>query len=1395
MKIILFLLIPFTLFSQVRDPRNDQFNYAPGELIVKLRDDVDAGIKYKSTSKGISHTSVSKDIGLLLNLGSKIDKYEALFSEEAVQRSLALKEDARTKRLVSKKSNQIYQGPDYDYSLNNIFILKLKDKGENIIELVDQLKANPNVEYAEPNYIFSVNDFTVDSDIIYNKDLPLSSTTTSTTPNDPLYSQQSNITQANIDDVWNEYTTGDGSQIVAILDTGVDYTHPDLEANIWINQAELNGVAGYDDDGNGFVDDIRGWDFINNDNTPFDDNMHGTHVAGIVGAVGGNGIGIAGAAWNVKLMAIKVFQSNGTGNATTIAQGVTYATDNGATIQNMSFGSYAESQTLKAALETAYASSILVGAAGNNKICIGPGECPDGKPSAPHYPGAYTYVLGVEDVNGEYDNYDQDGPVFSGYSNYLNYEVKAAGSAIMSTVPNGGYRTLTGTSMATPLVAGALALYKETKPDDSIELIFGSLINTSEDEIGIDIKAAIEAVPTPILRVLQVEQNDNIEGQNNNGFFEPGERINLIPTIKNYWGPTNDFYVGISYESPEENLTIITPEINVGGISAYGTFKNQETPLVIQLNENLNHGMLIRLKFTLSIDVDGTRETLSEKNYDLRITNALILDGYLTTDLHLKANKEYLLTQNLIITNNSTLTIDPGVTLKLTRDIIVDAGSRIIANGTKDSIINFVPADNQSRWGDLSFNSGDNLAESSLKFIKFSQGGTINPPQNSPKIILEDIQIYDGSVQTNSRLFSSYGKRINIVDSYVEAPLYKPGNEGNGYGDQFNQNSSGYLLHSVRVRHIWHSSSSHGYLENVDSDPPNSSFLNLYCERSPIANNEHPIYGARNSIGVFTMPSKVYLGTGNINKLKEITSDFYTSDNNRIGQLDFSTTMLYPSDVPHGHVWKVLVNGKDAQDEYDEIDPLGVGTHEFKVYFNRTMDTSMPPKISYGVREPYVQKQITEAGNWSEDGKIYTVSHNINIGAADGINRIRVEGARDLDNFYIPVEDYRFNFLLQSAGSASTGFEATPGLGEIDLAWEEPSDELLDDVLGYNVYRYVSDGDGGFTEPAKINTTLVTDVNYTDYNVVRDTQYFYKYKILRTSFEETDFSNAVSASLLTASLGDSNGDASVNVLDVVNTVNYILGTNPTPFVDYATDVNSDSAINVLDIVGIVNLILNPSTSSVRVNGSPINYYSNKATSKAKFYWDKNDLYLVNQESIGGIQLAFAEGFEYVLNQDINGFETLKYQQDKEEMLLLFALNENELKPGKHKILTKTSLNSDLSKAVIASKSGTPIDIEIYDIPLEIIKSPEQTDSMKILSFAPNPTDGPLDLYYYLPETVDQISVHVYDIYGNIVYKTSDLKNTSGYSHKELDLSHLNSGIYLLSLSEGRNKRTIKIIIK
>jgi len=422
------LLILIVLISQVTwgqmppAVQQDLMNFEPGELIVKLKDNVDAGVTYAENGKAMS----SFNIGELLGIEDKIESSSVMFHQKSIEASIVNKEKMKAvyaaKAVANPNNGYVAKEP---LTMKNIFVLKTLNQQENILMLIEEIKNNPNVEYAEPNYIYSIDDFEV-GETIYDEttdsDNEQDSSETSDATidvDDPLYSSQTNITSTNIDDVWEQYTTGDGSQIVAVLDSGGDYTHPDLEANTWINTEELNGVEGYDDDGNGYIDDIRGWDFINVDNAPLDDNMHGTHVAGIIGAVGNNGIGIAGAAWDVKLMHIKVFQSTGQGNSTNIAAGVEYANSNGATIINMSFGSFAESATLKLALENAYTTSVLVAAAGNNKVCIGPGLCPDNKPSAPFYPGAYNYILGIEDGVGGYDNYDNSGPVSTSYSDLL----------------------------------------------------------------------------------------------------------------------------------------------------------------------------------------------------------------------------------------------------------------------------------------------------------------------------------------------------------------------------------------------------------------------------------------------------------------------------------------------------------------------------------------------------------------------------------------------------------------------------------------------------------------------------------------------------------------------------------------------------------------------------------------------------------------------------------------------------------------------------------------------------------------------------------------------------------------------------------------------------------------
>lgn len=665
----LFLLTYFTGFAQQKNPRQDFMNFASGKVIVKLKDNVDAKITYGKSGKGIAQTDIGKLLGVATRVKSSTVLFDEQFTNASVSRKASNFSDSRLKSVSSVK---------------NTFVLELINEQDNVLELVETLKSNPLVDYAEPDYIFSIGDFKEESKVYKGKEL---ASFLSTSANDPLFTQQNNIVQTKLNEVW-DTTTGDGSQIIAILDTGIDYTHPDLATNIWINQQELNGIPGFDDDGNGYIDDIYGWDFINNDDKPLDDNKHGTHVAGIAGAVGNNNIGIAGGAWNIKLMPVKVFQSNGTGNASTIALGIAYAATNGANVINMSFGSAAESLTMKAALENAYSTSVLVASAGNSSVCIGPGLCPDKTPSAPSFPASYSFVLGVEDA-AQYSNYDQDGPIFSGYTNLLNYELKAPGTQILSTVPNGGYQKLTGTSMAAPLVSAGVALYRQIKPTDSKELLFGSLINTSATFV--DFKAALDAIPSPQLQILSAITNDTSTGQNGNGYLEPNEIVNIIPLIKNYWGPTNDVRVGIEFAEFEDQTkaTILTEEAQIGSISAYATLQKNESPLKIKLASNIANNVII--KFNLKVWSGPNKEYLSTTPFEINVKNSILLFGLQNTDITLFANREYLVSDNWVIGENTTLTIEPGVKILIADDKAIRVEGYIKAKGTNNNLIYFSP--------------------------------------------------------------------------------------------------------------------------------------------------------------------------------------------------------------------------------------------------------------------------------------------------------------------------------------------------------------------------------------------------------------------------------------------------------------------------------------------------------------------------------------------------------------------------------------------------------------------------------------------------------------------------------------------------------------------------------
>ena len=290
------------------------------------------------------------------------------------------------------------------------------------------------IEYIEPNYI---------------------AYTAETFPNDPSFDQLWGLNNtgqtggtpdADIDapEAW-DIQTGN-NVVVAVIDTGVDYNHPDLNDNMWTNPGEIPG-NGMDDDGNGFVDDYYGYDFINEDSDPFDDYFHGTHVAGTIAAEGNNDTGVTGVNWNAQIMALKFLDSGGFGNYFDAIEAIEYATLMGVPITNNSWRGYDFAEALYDAIAAAgNAGQLFVAAAGN--------ESNDNDSSFRAYPASFDLdnIISVAAT----DEFDQ----LAWFSNFgaTSVDLGAPGVNTLSTFPGGGYEYLNGTSMATPHVAGVASL-------------------------------------------------------------------------------------------------------------------------------------------------------------------------------------------------------------------------------------------------------------------------------------------------------------------------------------------------------------------------------------------------------------------------------------------------------------------------------------------------------------------------------------------------------------------------------------------------------------------------------------------------------------------------------------------------------------------------------------------------------------------------------------------------------------------------------------------------------------------------------------------------------------------------------------------------------------------------
>ncbi len=442
--------------------------------------------------------------------------------------------------------------------------------------VADELEKSSNdIIYAEPKYLHFISESLVEP------------------PDDSLYPQQYSLRKINAAEAWDITRGEQGEIVIAIVDGGTEINHPDLNANLWVNPGEIPGDS-IDNDDNGFVDDINGWNFPVNSNdptglptTPLNAN-HGTHTAGIASAVTNNLIGISGASWNAKIMAINSGSHDSDNSIAYGYSGILYAARNGADIISCSWGRPGgPSQFEQEVIDEATANgAVIVGAAGNNNS--------DGN----YFPAQYKNVFSVaavdsNDVKASFSNY---GPAI---------DVSAPGVSILSTLTEERYGSMSGTSMSCPLAAGVVALVK-TKNSSWSGVQAAEQVRVTSDNIDFQNPAysddmgagrinALTALTTelPSIRIIDIQYMDDA----GDGIIEPGDIVNIDIQVMNYLKPANN----IMFELVEDDQFV---EVLTGNaqLNQLDTLQSASLPtsLKLQIHPNTPTGHIVRLKLKIT---------------------------------------------------------------------------------------------------------------------------------------------------------------------------------------------------------------------------------------------------------------------------------------------------------------------------------------------------------------------------------------------------------------------------------------------------------------------------------------------------------------------------------------------------------------------------------------------------------------------------------------------------------------------------------------------------------------------------------------------------------------------------------------------------------------------------
>jgi uncharacterized membrane protein len=499
-----------------------------------------------------------------------------------------------------------------------IKLVAIADPGLDSAEVILSTFIADFPEAAEPKMALAERDFLVfpslaPDDISFNQQWALHNT-----------GQSGGASDADIDapDAWN-ITTGAREVLVAVVDTGVDRNHPDLEPNMWTNPGEIP-ANGIDDDGNGFVDDVHGWDFFSGDNNPMDEDSHGTHCAGVIGAVGNNRSGISGVCWQVSMVGIRFLGPAG-GSTSDAIESINYAASLGVDITSNSWGGAGLSVFLQQAIEDSGEQNIpFIAAAGN-----------DGTDNdfQPHFPASFP----SENVIAVASSTDSD--TRSGFSNYglTTVDIAAPGTSIYSTVPGSSYAAMSGTSMAAPHVTGALALAKSIAPLISVTELKSQLMQTADPVVELSaasvsggrLNAArlIESVagPYPLFTLVAVRE---MPGGNGDGIQNPGESLAIEFRVTNRGTETATGIVA-TLSSPfgdESRYHILQGSVEVGTLQpGHATVENRSFVVVSDSETPTPHvePMVVTIQ-------QGDPPQIREQRFDLHVYTSSVVSGRVT---------------------------------------------------------------------------------------------------------------------------------------------------------------------------------------------------------------------------------------------------------------------------------------------------------------------------------------------------------------------------------------------------------------------------------------------------------------------------------------------------------------------------------------------------------------------------------------------------------------------------------------------------------------------------------------------------------------------------------------------------------------------------------------------